>query len=365
MGVTIVTMNKQNNVCFVAGKTGGHILPCLIIAQQHKADNPDASILFFSTDASLDRSILSKKSIISEHIRLPLGQFSSVPIYRHFQVIWRLIRSCVTSVYYLRKYRTEKIISTGGLVALPVCLAAMLLRIPIELYELNAVPGKAIQALAPLAENIYVSFQQAAKYFPKSVCTYKAYPIRFNATDKQMSKELACKELGLDPNKKILFIMGGSQGSVQLNNEIKKYIETSNTLDNLQIIHQTGSRDQTDWHALYSRKNISAIVFDYRDAIAPCYVAADLIISRAGAGMLFEILFFEKPSIIIPLEAKTTSHQFDNAYAMSQEHPTLFTVIRQQALIDHHALSNHLDDFLKMAETLILCAQKNPAQSEV
>ena len=64
--------------------------------------------------------------------------------------------------------------------------------------------------------------------------------------------------------------------------------------------------------------HIPAVVFDYRDAIAPCYVAADLIISRAGAGMLFEILFFEKPSIIIPLEAKTTSHQLDNAYAMTR-----------------------------------------------
>jgi UDP-N-acetylglucosamine:LPS N-acetylglucosamine transferase len=132
-----------------------------------------------------------------------------------------------------------------------------------------------------------------------------------------------------------------------------------------QIIHQTGSRDQTDWHALYKRNNIPAVVFDYRDAIAPCYVAADLIISRAGAGMLFEILFFEKPSIIIPLEATTTSHQIDNAYAMNTEHPTLFTVIQHQALADQNALCNHLHDFLKTTSTApIICAQKNPAQSE-
>lgn len=355
-------MNKKNNICFVAGKSGGHILPCLTLAQQHKTNNPESNILFISTDAPLDISILNDKSHISHHITLPLGTFSSTPLYRQFQMLWKLIQSFYTSVHHLRKHKTEKVISSGGLVALPVCLAALLLRIPIELYELNAVPGKAIKTLAPTAHTIHICFAQATKYFTKQ-CMHTPYPVRFDATYKQLSKEIACKELGLDPHKKTLFIMGGSQGSIQLNNEIKKYIETSNAHNNLQIIHQTGSRDQTDWYALYARNNIQAIVFDYRDAIAPCYAAADLIISRAGAGMLFEILFFEKPSIIIPLEAQTTSHQLDNAYAMATQHPTLFTIIRQDALTDQSVLHNHLDNFLKTS-TLNFCAQKNPAQSE-
>ncbi len=365
MVTKIIDMKKQNNICFVAGKTGGHILPCLIIAQQQKEDNPESTILFFSTDAPLDKSILSGQSLISHHITLPLGKFSSTPIYRSFQIIGQLIRSFGTSLFQLHKHKTEKVISTGGLVALPVCLAARLLRIPIELYELNAIPGKAIKAIAPIAQKIYVCFAQAQRYFTQYNCTYAPYPVRFNIHNKQMSKELAYKELGLDPTKKTLFIMGGSQGSVQLNNEIKKYIQTSDTYSNLQIIHQTGSRDQTDWHKFYVQKNIQALVFDYRDTIASCYVAADLIISRAGAGMLFEILFFEKPSVIIPLEAKTTSHQLDNAYAMATEHPTLFTVIRQQVLNDHNALCKYLHNFLKIKSTTpSFCAQKNPAQSE-
>lgn len=364
MGAKIIGMNKKN-VCFAAGKTGGHILPCLIIAQKHKEDNPESDILFVSTDAPLDASILNNQSSISHHVALPLGKFSPQPIYRHVQILWRLMHSFGISLYHLRKNKIEKIISTGGLVALPVCLAAMFLRIPIELYELNAIPGKAIKALAPITHAIYICFTQAAQHFPGYASTYTPYPVRFNNTHKQMGKEQSCTELGLDPHKKTLFIMGGSQGSVQLNTAIKDYIETSKNLDNLQIIHQTGSHDQTNWHELYAQKNIPALVFAYRDAVAPCYAAADLVISRAGAGMLFEILFFEKPSIIIPLEAKTTSHQLDNAYAMNTERPDLFTVIRQDALTNQKALSTYLNDFLKTPSTNPrLYAQKNPAQSE-
>lgn len=336
---------KKNSICFVAGKTGGHILPCLTLAQQYHED-PHSTILFFSTNAPLDKAILHNHPMISHHIALPLGKFSSIPVYRHMQLAWRLAHAWLKSLYHLHKNKPKKIISTGGLVALPVCLAAYLLRIPIELYELNAVPGKAIKALAPLAHHTYVCFAHAARYFTKYPCSHTQYPVRFNAMHKQISKEQACKELGLDRNKKTVFIMGGSQGSMQLNAAIKKYIETSKRQDNLQIIHQTGSRDQTDWQTLYAIKNIPAVVFDYRDAVAPCYAAANLIIARAGAGTLFEILFFEKLSIIIPLEAKTTSHQLDNAYAMRKEYPTLFTVIRQDELTEKNKLFDYLDNFL-------------------
>src|SRR5262249_36276166 len=157
-------------------KSGGHILPCLTLAQQFNCPYPsihssslrydehsgrtgienqqEHTIIFFSTDASLDKAILhnqSKQSLISHHITLALGQFSSIPVYRHIQIMWQLTHAWIKSLYHLHKHKPNKVISTGGLIAVPVCLAAWLLRIPIELYELNAVPGKAIKALAPIA----------------------------------------------------------------------------------------------------------------------------------------------------------------------------------------------------------------------
>jgi UDP-N-acetylglucosamine--N-acetylmuramyl-(pentapeptide) pyrophosphoryl-undecaprenol N-acetylglucosamine transferase len=360
----IIMINKYNNICFVAGKSGGHIVPCLTIAQQYKESAPETTLFFISTDAMLDKSILHNQSFISRHYTLGLGTFSSLPIYRHLQIAWRLIYSCIQSVYYLRKNSITHVISTGGLVAVPVCLAAWVLRIPIELYELNAVPGKAITLLAPLAHKIQVCFRQAEPFFAKHLCCYTPYPVRFNATHKQMTKEYACKVFDLDPDKKTVLILGGSQGSILLSNALKKYIENTDKLENLQIIHQTGSRDKTNWQNFYTHNNISAVVFDYRDEMASCYIAADLIISRAGAGTLFEILFFEKQSIIIPLEAATTSHQRDNAYAMSKQYPTLFTVMQQQEVDRGNILFDYLNNFLQ--KPLIKnCAQKNLTHREV
>ena len=161
-------INKKNRICFVAGKSGGHILPCLTLAQQYKQDNPESSILFFSTDASIDKSILKDQSTIAHHITLPLGHFSQTRIHRYIQITWGLAHSFVASLYYLHTHKIKKVVSTGGLVALPVCLASMFLRIPVELYELNAVPRRAIKNTGATGNPYtYTFFPHATKYCPK------------------------------------------------------------------------------------------------------------------------------------------------------------------------------------------------------
>jgi UDP-N-acetylglucosamine--N-acetylmuramyl-(pentapeptide) pyrophosphoryl-undecaprenol N-acetylglucosamine transferase len=97
----------------------------------------------------------------------------------------------------------------------------------------------------------------------------------------------------------------------------------------MQFIHQTGSTDETDWKQLYTSKNITAHVFSYNPELALLYTAADIIICRAGAGTLFEINFFNKKCIIIPLKTATTDHQVHNAIAMSADYPDLFEYILQ------------------------------------
>lgn len=107
----------------------------------------------------------------------------------------------------------------------------------------------------------------------------------------------------------------------------------NNSLSNperIQIIHQTGSSDATDWQNVYAEKNISAYVFSYMPHLEQIYSAADLIICRAGAGTLFEVKFFNKPCIVIPLETNTTTHQVDNARAIVKDHPDLFHLILQK-----------------------------------
>jgi UDP-N-acetylglucosamine--N-acetylmuramyl-(pentapeptide) pyrophosphoryl-undecaprenol N-acetylglucosamine transferase len=321
--------NVVKTMCCVAGKSGGHIIPCLTIAQDQ-----NTKILFFSANTQLDKTILSTNKNIARHVMLPLSSNTGF-----LKRIWHVIYSFVLSFFYLCKDRPSKIITTGGIVAIPPCIAGFILRIPITLYSLDAVPGKAIQFLTPLATSVVTPFASSQKYFPTHKCNIEPYPIKYKNSHVTTERELALQKLGLSTEKKTILILGGSQGSLFLNECIKKWtIDESFLLDDIQIIHQTGSGDATDWNSMYKEKNVTAHVFSYYPDLALMYTAANLIICRAGAGTLFEIKFFNKPCIIIPLKTKTTTHQVDNAQAMVTEYPGLFCTIAQEDIEKNNSL---------------------------
>lgn len=313
-------------ICCVAGKSGGHIIPCLTIAHHNATENITPNILFFSANTSLDKTILSNNNSISWHIMLPLSSRAT----SYIKLICNSFISFILSFFYLWKHKPEQIITTGGIVAIPTCIAGFILRIPIILYSLDAVPGKAIQALIPLATSIITPFATSIHYFPAQKCSLAPYPIKYQTITDMLNQQTAQEKLGQDKSKKTILILGGSQGSLFLNQCIKQWIaDSSFNKETIQIIHQTGSVDDTNWQELYASKNITAHVFSYYPDLALMYTAADLIICRAGAGTLFEIKFFNKQCIIIPLTTHTTTHQLHNAQAMVKEHPQLFYAIAQ------------------------------------
>ncbi|HLW72864.1 MAG TPA: UDP-N-acetylglucosamine--N-acetylmuramyl-(pentapeptide) pyrophosphoryl-undecaprenol N-acetylglucosamine transferase [Candidatus Babeliales bacterium] len=317
---------NTHTICCVAGKSGGHIIPCLTIARNNHINKQATNILFFSANTPLDKTILSDNKTVSWHIMLPLSTRTKSSL----KLICHAIVSFIISFFYLCKHRPAQIISTGGIVAIPPCIAGFILRIPITLYSLDAVPGKAIQALTPLATTIFTPFATSTKYFPSQKCSVAPYPIKYQTTDSMIDQHIAQERLKLSPIKKTVLILGGSQGSLFLNQCMENWINDASFMpDKINIIHQTGSVDTTDWKSLYASKNITAYVFNYYPDLALMYAAADLIICRAGAGTLFEIKFFNKQCIIIPLTTNTTHHQVDNARAMTSEYPELFYTIAQ------------------------------------
>lgn len=227
-------------VCYVAGKSAGHILPCLTEAHRWQKENTDNSILFFATTAPLDRKILADTGTNNVFLplqRVPYRQPWLLPLFACQSAV-----SFVKSFYHLWRTRPEKVVSMGGLVSIPVCLAAKLLRIPIELHELNVMPGKTIKFLAPLAHKINVCFEESKNYLPAHKCTVKNYPVRFAPELKKQSQSDALKKLGLSPHKKTIFVLGGSQGSLFINGLIKNWVTQHKNLGkSAQLIHQTGA----------------------------------------------------------------------------------------------------------------------------
>lgn len=307
--------HKQKIICFVAGHSGGHIIPCLTLANKYS----DYKINFITTNKKLDNQILSNQNL-NKILNLNLHKIPN-KIFHLPKFAFLLIFSFFKSFIFLIKDRPKKLITTGGLIGIPVFIAAKLLQIKSEIYELNVVPGKTTKFLEKLKPEIKICFEESQKYF-KNKCTVIDYPVRFSEKDKSADKSEIYKKISFDSNKKTILILGGSQGSIFLNDITQKFLEKYN-LQNIQIIHQTGANDKRNWPEFYKTKNIPSLIFSYNQNIKEFYLISDLILCRAGAGTLAEIIFFNKKCITIPLEANTTSHQTLNATTLAKKYTNI------------------------------------------
>jgi len=325
---------KINTICAVAGRSAGHIIPCLTRVQNLiKEETEEQDVLFFSTNSSLDKNVSKDFSFITQHIPLdfqgtPQGKWYKYPLF-----LWQLSISTFKAFFWLLRKRPSVIISTGGYVSIPVCIMGYLLGIRVELFELNAVPGRATLFLAPFSSVIYVCFSQTQQFFKKERSVLTPYPLRFSTEKKLLSEKKVLSTLGLFHSKKTVLILGGSQGSLFINEIFQNLFNEYPDLKKIiQLIHQTGQENNDSLKALYKQQKIDAYVFGYHTNPEIFYSSAHIVVCRAGAGTLFETLSFKKKCIIIPLETATTAHQLDNAQALIKEYPNLLSILRQNTL---------------------------------
>lgn len=332
--------NKAAHKTFVyaAGKSGGHIVPCITLATAEKKD-PTTTNIFFTTTGLLDKNIIeNNKAVVDIHQSISLTHMPHT-WHEYGPFFWHLCSSFCTAFYVLYTTKPACIFSTGGIVSLPVCLAGYILQIPIQLYELNAVPGNAITTLATLADTIHCCFTGLDQYLPPEKVVFTDYPIRYNSDEIQKNSPGARLSLGLDPHLPTITILGGSQGSQFINSIIDQITSIDRSYwKNVQFIHQTGHNQTEAVQALFKAKNIKAYVFDYSANLSSMYAAADMVIGRAGAGTIFETAAFNKPCILIPLETQATDHQLLNAHRIATQKPELFSVLRQEDITTNPSL---------------------------
>ncbi len=312
---------------FVAGRSGGHIIPARTIATEYKHKNPKTKTLFFSTSAPLDLKLLANRHEVDYHIAYPLD---NIP--RNVGLVWYLLKMLMTAGHaytQLVRAQARETITTGGYIALPVTSASWAAGIPVTLYELNATPGSAARLVHIIATTTKCPFASAqTRFIFPSKTVFAPYPIRFTSHDLH-PKAAARAHLGIDDTKHVVAIIGGSQGSHFFNTHLPTAIEKLKKENDLFIIQQTGAADVDTVKLHYQKLNIPTLIFAFRPDIEYIYQAADICISRAGAGSIFELLFFKRPTIVIPLETAVNDHQLDNACALVAEHPNLFSLLRQ------------------------------------
>ena len=321
-------MNKKR-IAYIAAHSGGHILPALTHAHQKLKDKEYTQALFFSSSKPLDVRLIRKyKQQEIKPILLPLtGHPKEVLHYFFFPI--QILGSFFITLYWLLRRRPEKIISMGGILSIPVCFAGYILGIPFELYELNVEPGKAINLLSRWAQEVHICFDQTVQFLPNITTSKADYPLRYQAYA-FADKKTILDAFRFSPSRTTLLIIGGSQGSIFINQLIKNWLTLSDS-QQFQIIHQTGSHDPFDYKQWYETQKIPALVFEYADDLAPYYQVADYAIGRAGAGSIAEMEFFTVKSLLIPLVTEATSHQIANAQAAYSQSPNLFPWASQKS----------------------------------
>ncbi len=298
-------------IAIVSGGTGGHIYPGIAIAQEIRRKDPGASVLFLGSEEGLERELLSREEYQVKLIwsRALLRKFS-------YQAVTAPFVSAVgffQSLWILLWFSPRVLISTGGYASLPVVMAAKILRIPVVLHEQNVLPGAVNRISRRLARKVFLSFPESLKYLKGEVV---GNPVRREIIEAERQK--ARRRLGLSPEKKVVLVMGGSQGSKKINETLVSSL--GRVPAEIMILHIIGNRDFGWVNRYLEGKRIGNYrALPYLHDMADALAAADLAVSRAGATAIAEFLARGLPMVLIPFPYAAEDHQRLNARAVAEK----------------------------------------------
>jgi UDP-N-acetylglucosamine--N-acetylmuramyl-(pentapeptide) pyrophosphoryl-undecaprenol N-acetylglucosamine transferase len=302
-------MEKKNlRVVVACGGTGGHLFPGLAVAQELRGRGHEP--LLIVSEKAIDATALQAHPEFRAE-KLPSIGMPSVLSPAFIRFLRRLWESTSMCRHLYKRFRPDVILGMGGFTSTPPILAARRGRLPSFIHESNAIPGKANRFSARFATKVLLGFADAAEYFPKAQTLFTGTPVR-TEVGRRLPREAALERFGLDPSRKTVLVMGGSQGAAGIN-QLFFRIAKDLSAQPIQVIHFTGERDDQLAAANYLRDNLPSYVAAFHEKMEEAYSAADLIVSRAGASSLSEISFFGLPSILIPYPFAADNHQEANA----------------------------------------------------
>lgn len=299
---------KSLRVVIACGGTGGHLFPGLAVAEElHERGH---EILLIVSEKAID-SIALKSHPEFRAERLPsigMPSILSPAFIRFLKLSWESIGMC-RHIY--KKFKPDRVLGMGGFTSTAPILAARRQGIPSFIHESNAIAGKANRFSARFATKVLIGFEETSRFFANNDCIFTGTPVRRNL-GQPIPREEALAKFKLDPSRKTLLVMGGSQGASGINQLMFRAAHSLKELP-VQIIHFTGDRDDQLAAANYLREGIPAYVSAFHHQMEEAYSAADLLISRAGASSLNEVSAFGLPSVLVPYPFAADDHQKANA----------------------------------------------------
>ncbi len=298
-------------IIVTAGGTMGHINPALAIIDEFKKNEKNLKVIYIGTHNRMEKDIIPKKGY--KYIPLEIYGFSKNLILDMKNVFFvsKAIKKCRE---IMRQEKPDIVIGVGGYVTYPVLVAAHKEHIKIFIHEQNSIPGKSNKMISKYADLIGVTFLESKNHLKtKGKVVYTGHPCGSWALNIPKKDK---KEMGLSLNKKLITVVAGSLGSGSLNEKMIEFLKKAG-LQNYEICYITGEFHYKEFMKNDFPKNVH--VYPYMDELPGLLKISDIVISRAGAGSLSEILALKIPAIIIPSPNVSNNHQYYNAKELSEK----------------------------------------------
>ncbi|HRN93702.1 MAG TPA: undecaprenyldiphospho-muramoylpentapeptide beta-N-acetylglucosaminyltransferase [Chitinophagales bacterium] len=303
---------KKLKVIISGGGTGGHIFPALAIANEIKQRYANADILFVGANGRME---MEKVPQAGYQIKgLNIAGFQRGSLLKNISLPFKVLLSVLAARNIISKFKPDVAVGVGGYASAPLLFAASLSGIPTVIQEQNSFAGVTNKILARWAKRICVAYDGMEKVFPSQKIIKTGNPVRANIAAANYSKEKALDFFGLEKNKAVVLVIGGSLGARTINQSIEATFEKI-AENNVQLLWQTGKTYYEDYKHL-GNKNPNVKVLQFIDNMDAAYSAADIIISRAGALSISELQIIGKPTILVPSPNVSEDHQTHNAMAL-------------------------------------------------
>lgn len=316
-------MEEELRIIISGGGTGGHIFPAVSIANALKAKRPDAHILFVGALGRMEMQRVPAAGY--DIVGLPVCGFDRKHLWRNIAVLWKLAKSQLKARHIIKEFRPQVAVGVGGYASGPTLKVAGMMGIPTLIQEQNSYAGVTNKLLAQKAEKICVAYEGMERFFPAGKIIMTGNPVRQDLLDRQTDRSEAVRSFGLDPEKKTILIIGGSLGARTINQCVLSHLDLIRS-SGVQFIWQTGKIYIDD-----ARRRVAEAgelpmlhVTDFISRMDLAYSAADLVISRAGAGSISEFCLLHKPVVLVPSPNVAEDHQTKNALALVDKGAALY-----------------------------------------
>ncbi len=296
------------------GGTGGHVFPAIAIANAIKAERPDTELLFVGAKGRMEMDKVPAAGYRIEGLNV-IG-LNRKQLWKNVVLPFKLISSLWHVRKLIKQFSPDVVVGVGGYASGPTLYVAGLMGIPYLIQEQNSFPGLTNRMLAKRARKICVDYEDMEQFFPKDRILMTGNPIRQDIVDLAGKRAVAFDHFGLNPDKPVLLVIGGSLGARSINRAMLNNVDAI-LASGCQVLWQTGGLYYEQVKSMLTEEKPGLLVKDFIKNMDLAYAMADVVVSRAGAIAISELCVVGKPVILVPSPNVAEDHQTKNALALS------------------------------------------------